>query len=78
MSSAEYQACLALSIITLGRFRRQKIIIVSFPPPPQKIGFGISCKLPFVKCQSLFSGEKKKDKYFKMSSAEIFMQPVKC
>ena len=31
-----------------------------------------------MKCQSLFSGDRKKiEKYFKMSSAEIFTQSAK-
>ena len=30
-----------------------------------------------MKCQILFTGEKKKKKYFKMSSAEIFTQSFK-
>ena len=45
----------------------------------QKIGFDISCKLsPWeticIKCQNLFSGNKK---YFKMLSAELARRVVK-
>ena len=56
----------------------------------QKVGFNISCKLSpqetsklspqetiCLKCQCLFSGMNKK-KYFKISSAEVFTQHVKC
>ena len=31
-----------------------------------------------MKCQVLFSGEKKKKEYFKMSSAEIFTHHAMC
>ena len=59
----------------MGEFSRQQIYIFLFFP--QKIGltFHANCLLKetiCMKCQILFSGKNNK-KYFKMSSAEIFL-----
>ena len=44
----------------------------------QKTGLDVSCKLWIcMKCQTLFSGENKKKKYFSMSFAEISTQSAK-
>ena len=58
---------------SLSKFSQQHIDDIFF----QKIGTDISCKLSLeeticMKCQSLFSGRKKKEKYFKTSPVEIF------
>ena len=50
--------------------------------PSQKIGLDILCYLSpmdtiCMNCQILFSGENKKKKYLKLSSAEIFTQHAK-
>ena len=51
--------------------------LVVLPYFSQKTGFDISCKLSqletiCLKCQILFSVKKKKEKYFKISSADNF------
>ena len=47
----------------------------------QKIGFDISCKLPpketiCMKCQSIFSGEKKEKNTISLSSAEFAQRVI--